>query len=76
MILSTVSIIVNVAFLVIALVTVVMMMRAGAKHEYNYGRDDVRERLSRFILRLIMLLVALCIVAAIFNLVLVPYFEW
>jgi len=76
MIASTVTIVVNVAFLGIALGAVVLMMRAGAKHEYNYGRDDVRERLSRFIIKLIFLLVTLCIVAAIFNLVLVPYFGW
>lgn len=66
---STLSIIVNFILLALSFIIAALMLRLGSLYSYNYGNSAVQEKLKWRILRLILLLIAIGLIASVFNIV-------
>ena len=71
--LSLIDIIVNSALLIAAFIVAVTMLQAGARYTYHYGDTPKQEPYRWRILWLILILVAIGLIASIYNIAL-PYF--
>ncbi|MEX2055203.1 MAG: hypothetical protein WD972_03385 [Candidatus Andersenbacteria bacterium] len=66
--LALVEIIVNGVLLIIAFVLAIIMLRAGATHQYNQGDNVIQDRMKWIILRCLVILIVIGIGASVFNL--------
>ncbi len=67
--LPLISFIVNAVLLVVALILAMIILRAAAKHAFNYGLTEIQDHMKWIVLRCILALIVIALAATLFNVV-------